>query len=101
MAGQRKSPEQKEKEAELKAAQALKAKEESQLYSRVFSTGEGKKVLAEIMKRCCYQNQIVVSTANGVDVNGTLHNAALQKHYVWLRSKINNEILRDVENPLE
>lgn len=101
MGDQRKSPKQKETEAEKKESASLAAIEESQRYSRVFGTADGKKVLRDMMLKCCYQTPITVTSTIGVDTHGMIHNAALHKNYVWLRSKINNEILRDVENPLE
>ena len=96
-----KTPVERETEAALKEAAKVRAKEDAQLFSRVFSTGDGKRVLIMIKDRCCYQSQITMKATGGVDVNGTLHNAALHKHYLWLRQHISPEILRDVENPLE
>ena len=95
------TPEQKEAAVAKAKLAAIKAKEEAQLFDRVFSTPDGKKVLAQIMLKCNYQTQITVSTANGIDTNGMVHNAALHKHYLWLRSKVKPDTLRDVENPLE
>lgn len=96
-----KTDEQREAEAELAKLAKIKAAEDSQLFDRVFSTGDGKRVLGAIMKRCCFHNQITVVNTNGVDVQGMIHNAALHKHYLWLRQFIKPEVLREVENPLE
>ena len=94
---------QEQREAAVAKAKALaiKTKEEAQLFDRVFSTPDGKQVLTQIMLKCNYQTQITVATNSGIDTNGMVHNAALHKHYLWLRQKIKPDTLRDVENPLE
>jgi len=94
---------QEQREAAVAKAKALaiKTKEEAQLFDRVFSTPDGKKVLTQIMIKCYHQSSTILTTQHGVDKDGMLINAALHKHYLWLRSKVKPDTLRDVENPLE
>ncbi len=77
--------------------EALK-KAEAQAISRAFSTPDGIRALTAIMVRCCYQSEIPVTSSTGLDVNGMIHNAALHKHYLWLRNQIDKETLIQVEN---
>lgn len=81
-----------------KAEAANLAKAEGQAIGRAFSTADGRVALRKIMERCCYQGQITVLTIEGaVDIPGTMYNAALHKHYLWLRQRVDKETLKEVE----
>lgn len=87
-------------EAELKAREKQKAGAVSveQSMARAFATYDGRIALREIMNRCNYQAQITVTAQGvGVDTNAMVHNAALQKFYLWLRQHVDRDSLISVE----
>ncbi len=95
---ERRSPKQLQ-EAEEKRQKSLNAaKAISQAMGRAFATADGRIALREIMHRCNYQAQITAQAQGvGVDTNAMVHNAALQKHYLWLRQFIDRDTLISVE----
>lgn len=94
----RKTPEQKEAEVERKDQIKRKAQITEQAIRRTFATSDGRIALYEIMDRCCYQRQITATTAKaGVDTRAMMHNAALHKHYLWLRQYVDADTLIAVE----
>ena len=73
------------------------AKADAQAFGRAFATADGRVALRRIMEVCNYQKPITVLLGSGVDMPGTMHNAALHKHYLWLRSHVDKETLKEVE----
>ena len=94
----RKTEEQKEAEAARKEELARLQEKTTGAIRRTFATADGRIALRAIMERCHYQLSITATAPNvGVDTNATLHNAALHKHYLWLRQYIDHKSLIAVE----
>ncbi len=93
----RKTPEQREREAEAQELMALKRKEAAGAIGRAFATADGRVALRAIMDKCHYQTQLTVTSVTGIDEKGTQHNVALRDHYIWLRKQIGRETLIAVE----
>lgn len=87
----RKTQEQKDEEARILEARRKKIEEDKYLFTRVFNSADGKRVLNVLMKRCKYQSPISSTVADGsLSTENMIHNAALQGLYLWLRKQINN-----------
>jgi hypothetical protein len=94
----RKSPKTLEAEQKRKEEQAVPAKVIAEAMRRAFATADGRIALREIMIRCNYQKQITATAPGvGVDPDAMVHNAALHKHYLWLRQHVDRDSLISVE----
>lgn len=94
----RKTDEQKQEEARQKVLITKRAKRDSMVLDKAFSTDSGKRALKIIMERSCYQKPVSALGSDGkLCTENMIHNGAMQGFYLWLRKQINPKTLAMIE----